>query len=212
MCAYDIFTNQAYLDRPALKALAFKSQHFTYQRPISDRALTEFQRLKHCLAQNPQPIILDSGCGRGLSSRQLAHCYPEHWIVAIDQSSCRLAALKGQLPNNLLVITANCIDFWRLLAQDDTVCIAAHYLLYPNPWPKKKQEGRRWYAHPIFPVLLSLSPWTHFRSNWLFYLQSCAAVANQFGLHTLLHKISAVNPGMTHFERKYHASHTPTLD
>ena len=209
---YNILTNQTAINYTMLKTLTRKYQQYQYQRPISARAQAQFQQLKRCLANAPKPLILDSGCGRGMSSRQLAHRYPKHWIIALDQSTHRLAALQHNVPSNVIIIVENCIDFWRLLTKEPTICVEAHYLLYPNPWPKKQQEKRRWYAHPIFPTLLALCPWTHLRSNWLLYLQSCAIVAHQAGRHTKLSKITPTSPSMTHFEAKYHASHTTCFE
>ena len=149
------------------------------------------------------PIVLDSGCGKGLSSRILAERYPNHWVIALDQSSHRLTNLSHTLPRNLLVARDNCVDFWRLLHASHHH-VALHTLFYPNPWPKSQHEKRRWYAHPISPILMAMSPITILRSNWLFYLQKTAIVAQQHGSHTHLKQLKLTScMAMTHFEKKY---------
>ena len=45
-----------------------------------------------------------------------------------------------------------------------------HYLLYPNPWPKKKHLQRRWHGHPVFPTLIKLGGKLELRTNWKTYV------------------------------------------
>ena len=59
------------------------------------------------------------------------------------------------MPANAVLIRADLVDFWRLLA-DNGVRLARHYNLYPNPWPKIGHLARRWHGHPVFPALLEL--------------------------------------------------------
>jgi len=78
----------------------------------------------------------------------------------VDQSAARLAqgeqAARGQpAPHNLLLLRANVVDIWGLLAARG-MRLARHYLLYPQPLPKPAQVMRRWPAHPAFPLLLAL--------------------------------------------------------
>ena len=49
--------------------------------------------------------------------------------------------------------------------------VKSHYILYPNPYPKAKHLGRRWYGHPVFPYLLALGGVIRVRSNWEVYCQ-----------------------------------------
>ena len=125
-----------------------------------------------------------------------------------SSSSRELVQSKG----NVVLVRAELVDFWRccLLEQqqqqqeqrnnDDNndeiptgsllswSNIDAHYLLYPNPYPKKSRLQSRWYAHPGFPLLFHLlenghSPGNNnnnnnnktrkivVRSNWKTYLQ-----------------------------------------
>lgn len=208
---YDIHTNHTHLDTHHLKSVARKLLLSTHQRPPSARAEAQAQTLIDQITSNPKPLILDSGCGKGLSSRRLAQYYQQHWVVAIDQSAHRLQCLDEDLPANLLVIRENCIDFWPCLAPLHKH-IVMHNLFYPNPWPKKKQEQRRWYAHPIMPYLCNLSPLTCIRSNWLFYLQSFAVVAEQLGHHTYIKTLDSSELGWSHFEIKYAKHHVPVYE
>ena len=203
MPCYAIRTNHLGIHSRATKHRHRQQQCTTYHRPIADHAQQCFKGLDERIKARPAPIILDSGCGRGLSSQILAQRYPKHWVIALDQSAHRLARLpRGKTPN-LLIAHANCIDIWRLFEKSDHV-IDLHTVFYPNPWPKSRHEKRRWYAHPVSPIFLRLSSRTIIRSNWLFYLQKTALVAQQNGVHTRLSQLpNLITSGITHFEIKY---------
>jgi tRNA (guanine-N7-)-methyltransferase len=104
------------------------------------------------------PLILDSCCGVGESSRLLARAFPNHYVIGVDQSASRLARGGGraaECPANLDLVRADVVDYWRLL-HEAGVRLDRHYLLYPNPWPKIGHLSRRWHGHPVFPTLLEL--------------------------------------------------------
>lgn len=205
---YQIRSNQVVFSDVKLKSTIRKYCAHPYKRPISARAMRQFDYLLEHLHRFPRPIIVDSGCGKGKSSQILAQSYPDHLVIAIDQSEYRLRSLRSLRADNIYIVQENCIDFWRLLSASD-LTIDMHLLLYPNPWPKKRHENRRWYAHPIAPLLLNMSRLTIMRSNWLAYLQASAVVANQLGLCHSLESLSDLSEPLSHFEAKYCQHHIP---
>ncbi len=58
-------------------------------------------------------LILDSGCGTGVSTIKLAEQFPGDLVVGIDQSENRLS--KSKEKNNVLFFRANLIDIWLLM-------------------------------------------------------------------------------------------------
>lgn len=127
------------------------------------------------------PLILDAGCGTGVSSLHLATRFPGHFIIGVDQSADRLdrnVAWSGTWPSNFIKVRADLVDFWRLMQQAG-IHPDRHYLLYPNPWPKKHHVVRRWHGHPIFPTIVALGGHFECRSNWRIYIDECAAALNQ---------------------------------
>lgn len=206
---YEIRSNQVCFTGYQLKSTIRKYQEHAFKRPIAERARQQFLDLYNLLMSSRRPIILDSGCGRGKSSQMLAQCYPQHWIIAVDQSADRLTHLRNESADNVIIVQENCIDLWRLMV-DHQLSIDMHLLLYPNPWPKKQQEKRRWYAHPIAPLLFNMSRITVMRSNWLNYLSASATVAEQLGLYSRISQLSDTQNAMTHFEAKYHQHQVPT--
>lgn len=152
------------------------------------------------------PILLDAGCGVGWSTLRLARLYPDHYVLGVDQSACRLTRGKAaEVPPNVRFVRADLVDFWRLLAGDG-VRLARHYLLYPNPWPKIGQVSRRWHAHPVFPTLLALGGVLESRANWSIYIEELAfALQLLTGRRAQVENWLAAEP-LTPFERKYRDS------
>ena len=96
-------------------------------------------------------VILDSGCGVGLSSIKLALAYPNTPVIGIDKSTHRLSKNKytqqeDDCPSNLLLLRAELVDFWLLAATTNDWHVSRHYILYPNPYPKSKHLQRRWHG------------------------------------------------------------------
>ena len=87
--------------------------------------------------------------------------------------------------NNVFLIRAELADFWRLWLEEASSTTTTtetrlslpekHFLLYPNPYPKRRRYQNRWYCHPSFPLLRKLaSEEIVVRSNWKEYLQDFA--------------------------------------
>ncbi|MET0961712.1 MAG: SAM-dependent methyltransferase [Noviherbaspirillum sp.] len=183
-----------------------------FRKPVTDYNRAAFEAsIAVWGADGRKPLILDSGCGVGLSTLHLAQANPGHFVIGIDQSADRLARniqWPGPLPGNCLRLRADLVDYWRLL-RDAGVSPAQHYLLYPNPWPKKQHLGRRWHGHPVFPAMVALGGAFECRSNWRIYIEECAAALTQLtGLAVAVEGYDAPSP-ITPFELKYRASSHP---
>lgn len=180
-----------------------------WQKPVSGHNEEAFSRAHEWLGQQSgRGVVLDSGCGTGRSSVLLAQRFPDHPVIGIDQSAQRLDVLHNSgeaLPANLLLVRAECADFWRL-AESHSWPVSRHFLLYPNPWPKPGHLKRRWHGHPVFPVLMRLPGSLELRSNWSLYVlefERAAKIAGRSGGVT-----SAFKPEipLSDFERKYQQS------
>jgi tRNA (guanine-N7-)-methyltransferase len=109
------------------------------------------------------------------------------------------------LPGNAVLLRADLVDFWRLLAADG-VQLDRHYLLYPNPWPKIGHLSRRWHGHPVYPAMLELGGILECRSNWPIYIDEfCFAVSRLTQRETARASFVPETP-LTPFERKYQNS------
>ena len=119
-------------------------------------------------------IILDSGCGTGRSTRLAALADPTALVLGVDRSEQRLErGSSAETPGNALLVRAELGSFWRLLLSAEEGRLASrvgrHQLLYPNPYPKPGQRGKRWAGHPALPIALQLGSAVELRSNWLPY-------------------------------------------
>eukprot|EP01041_Mallomonas_annulata_P004062 gene4059-8077_t len=182
-----------------------------------------------------KPVILDSGCGVGMSTTMLAKKYPKIPIIGIDKSIVRLQKNKNfedpkdfsspedftpPTLRNMLLLRAELVDFWWLCAEQSDWTVHSHYILYPNPYPKAQHLSRRWHGHPIFPVLLGLGGRVVIRSNWPVYcrefMQATQSVVDEKNLLPGLENpinmsftAYTPDPPMTHFERKYQNADVP---
>jgi tRNA G46 methylase TrmB len=180
-----------------------------YRKPISVQSHALFASVEKLQTKLHKPIILDSGCGTGAATFELARHHREALVIGVDKSSHRLAlgGMRGeiQLEDNCLLVRMNLVDFWRLALRRGWR-LEKHYLLYPNPWPKAKHLRRRWYGHPVFPQILDLGGKLELRCNWRVYAEEFQA-AMDYVLPGIcdLRKIK-VETGLSLFEQKYTAS------
>ncbi|RLA00011.1 MAG: SAM-dependent methyltransferase [Gammaproteobacteria bacterium] len=191
---------------PDLEALVTKHLTNSFNKPIADFNRAAFETANRLYLQHQKGFILDSGCGVGESTYHLAKQFPDSLVMGVDQSAHRLNSNSDwTMPDNGLLIRADLVDFWRLAAGANWQ-LWRHFLLYPNPWPKKKHLQRRWHGHPVFPVLKNLGGALELRTNWKLY-------AEEFGMSLKLmtnqpQQLEIWQPGtpITPFERKYQAS------
>ena len=111
-------------------------------------------------SKGPHKIILDSGCGLGMSTCILSQTFPDLPVIGIDRSEIRLskgnALGRASKRANTLLVRADLVDFWFLATFQSSWIVQEHYILYPNPYPKSQHLKRRWHGHPVFPMLLAL--------------------------------------------------------
>ena len=155
------------------------------------------------LWQPGAPLILDDGCGVGWSTRRIAEMYPDHFVFGVDQSVDRINRGKPvPMPPNALLIRADLIDFWRLLAEKG-LRLVRHYNLYPNPWPKIGHLARRWHGHAVFPSWLALGGEIECRSNWKIYIEEMALALEILTGKPVIAESWATDDPITPFEKKY---------
>ncbi|MEZ4383769.1 MAG: hypothetical protein R3A79_20725 [Nannocystaceae bacterium] len=195
---------------PRLAEVVRRHLAATWEQPAHAPTLAALDAL---LGRAPElltrPLVLDSGCGTGESTLALAARHPEALVLGIDRSAERLRrGGRGDAGRDgrALWLRAELSTAWRWLAARG-VRLRAHYLLYPNPWPKAAHLQRRWHGHPIFPCLLALGGRVELRTNWAIYAEEFAAAAALVaGRGTAPVEAIAGEPPLSPFERKYAAS------
>ena len=207
-CSAPVVSNQTGI-HPDLEHVVRRHRQSCFKRPIAEHSLRAFKPIDDEVQPSGRTVIIDSGCGNGESARVLAMAHPHALVVGVDKSAVSLAhadaeARCGPLPN-LRFVRADLADFWRLAVKHRWP-VEAHYLLYPNPWPKKKHLLRRWHGHPAMMDLIRLGGRVEVRTNWRIYAEEFVAALKLLGFSgaELLawRPVSAVSP----FERKYLAS------
>lgn len=175
-----------------------------FLRPIAPHSASAYRELSQELSRRPRPLVLDSFCGTGRSTAQLARAHPGHLVVGVDQSAHRLDKHIAGEQDNYMLLRANCEDIWQLLLLDG-LRLEYHYLLYPNPWPKAKHLGRRIHGHGSFPRLIQLDGAIELRSNWQLYVEEFGVAMHLAGRRGLVTGVSGTPP-ITLFEEKYQRS------
>ena len=197
---------------PRLPALLDRHRSTTWQQPLHRPTVEAFKRLQTCLGPACGPLVLDSGCGTGASTRRLAERFPECTVIGVDKSAKRLArggtVAFPHVENNAVWLRAELESFWRL-AVSASWSLERHYLFYPNPWPKPGQLQRRWHAHPVFPVLLKLGGRIELRCNWKPYADEFAYALNQLAGSKIKPVVLENGDPVSPFENKYRASGHP---
>ena len=175
-----------------------------FRKPIADFNRLAFEQAVEHWSRQGGELILDSGCGVGQSTRLLAARFPQACVIGVDRSADRLTRQLGPVPSNACLIRADLVDFWRL-AKAAGWQLQQHFLLYPNPSPKKKDFKLRWHGHPVFPDLLALGGRLECRSNWRIYCEEMALALNYLGFSPQVSALEVTEP-LTPFERKYQLS------
>ncbi|WP_110670504.1 tRNA (guanine(46)-N(7))-methyltransferase TrmB [Salinicola halophilus] len=180
-----------------------RARESVWQRSPAEHTRAAFANAERWLSAIDRPLILDAGCGVGLSTRQLAERHPDCAVIGVDRSEDRLGRDHGALPENALLVRADLVDFWRLAgAAGWRPC--RHYLLYPNPYPKRAQLKKRWHGHPVFPAVIALGGSLELRTNWAIYAQEFAlAVSTLCGRDAPVEAFTPAADHLTPFERKY---------
>lgn len=177
-----------------------------FQKPYADHSKRAFDRVAERRQQfSGYPIIFDSCCGVGDSSRALAERNPGHFVIGADKSEKRLMTERtSDLPENLIMVRTDLNDFYRM-AVDAGWRFDRHYIFYPNPWPKSEHLKRRWHGAPVFPYMLALGGILELRSNWKLYLDEFCAALETAGVGGIISPFDVDRP-ITAFEAKYDAS------
>lgn len=216
-----ISTNQTNMHEDLPKLVARHQSH-VFSKPIAAHTQEAFDLVLGYLSGWGSEVIIDACCGVGESTIKIAELNPNAKVVGIDKSIARLSKHNSyrniKETSNYILIQADLIDFWRLLASylsnsnDHKWHIVKQFILYPNPYPKKSQIGKRWYASAVFKDILGVCNQIEWRSNWKLYLQECLQAAQLYGLtgeitvvenpSTEITRLNAYTP----FERKYQLS------
>lgn len=152
---------------PRLAETVLKHRDHPWRKPVAEHSQRAFADLLPRVESWGGPLMLDTGCGTGMSTAVLAKRSPECLVVGVDKSEDRLGR-QPELPPNAVLVRMDLEDFW-LLARAAGLSFSRQTFFYPNPWPKAEHRLRRWPFHPIWPTALACGGVWELRTNWQVY-------------------------------------------
>jgi tRNA (guanine-N7-)-methyltransferase len=89
------------------------------------------------------PLHVDLGCGDGSFLCEMAQQFPKINFLGIERLTKRVerVRLKAEKIENARVLRADTLFAARYLLPESSV--EAFYLLFPDPWPKRRHQSRR---------------------------------------------------------------------
>ncbi len=199
---------------PKLLTLLQRHQHSDFMKPINHLQRTLFAEV---MAAVQGEVILDVGCGTGMSTSILAQRFPQATVIGIDPSIARLNRhplfKTRQHPywmqqRNMILVQADFIA-WSQLAQAADLTFERAYFFYPNPWPCLGHLQRRWYGHAIWPSICQRIQNIELRTNWDCYWYDWQVALGALGRSGHGGLVSAAETPITLFERKYQQAQVP---
>ncbi|MCK7459639.1 tRNA (guanine(46)-N(7))-methyltransferase TrmB [Idiomarina aminovorans] len=177
-----------------------------FLKPIQAHNQQAFDEINEQVKSWGGPVILDSCCGVGESTAQLAELHPRAMVIGVDKSAHRVERHSHyQTSDNgqrYWVVRADLNDFWRLATRASWQ-LQKHCIFYPNPWPKSAHLARRWHGSPVWKEVVVLGGELQLRSNWSLYLLEVAQALKVSGHHADISLLADEAEPITPFERKY---------
>ncbi len=135
-------------------------------------------------ARSPMgPMVLDVGCGNGHFLTAYAAAHPTQWCVGIDLRLERIEKARRKQRRaalgNLHFLRGEALDFLRELPTGQQ--LADVYMLFPDPWPKKRHHKNRLLKSRFLDaVAVRAGPGSHlfFRTDFEpYYVEAVATIA-----------------------------------
>lgn len=164
---------------------------------------------KISLPELPNELTIEIGCGVGLHPIKYATANPEEPLLAIERTSEKFKHFQNRINHhphlkNIYPLHADAISVITHLIKDNSV--KKYFILYPNPYPKKNDQNKRFYAMPFMEeILRTLKPngEIELATNDPNYRNECIEFFTQTWGLRLLNNSLYKNTPRTHFEKKY---------
>ena len=144
-------------------------------------------------------IILDIGFGKGDSAVALKNMFPKHNIVGIESYK---PGVKNLLNKGIYVHYGDALEIIEKIRNDT---ISQIYMLFPDPWQKKKHRKRRLFNEYTFRVIMSIikrNGFFHFSTDNISYaLEAKKIISKVTSVDIAFSKNRSFRP-ITKFEKK----------
>jgi tRNA (guanine-N7-)-methyltransferase len=98
-------------------------------------------------------LHVDLGCGDGSFVCELAQQFPEKNFLGIERLTKRVEKVcrKAERIENVRVLREDTLFAVRYLLPENSV--ETFYLLFPDPWPKRRHQQRRIFTHEFLDAI-----------------------------------------------------------
>ena len=157
------------------------------------------------------PLQVDLGCGDGSFLCQLAEQFPTKNFLGIERLTKRVEKIRRRAEKigNLRVLRTETLFAVRYLLPANSV--EAFYLLFPDPWPKRRHQQRRVFTGEFLNAIaaaLEQSGILRVATDQLDYFHQINRVSRAHSQFELAGVEEAVLP-LTKFERKFREQELP---
>ena len=144
-------------------------------------------------------IILDLGFGTGDSTIALQDMFPKYIVLGIEAYK---PGIKNLLSKNIYVHYGDALEIIEKIRNDT---ISQIYMLFPDPWQKKKHRKRRLFNEYTFRVIMSIikrNGFFHFSTDNISYaLEAKKIISKVTSVDIAFSKNRSFRP-ITKFEKK----------
>ncbi|MDC0415218.1 hypothetical protein OAM25_02595 [Gammaproteobacteria bacterium] len=144
-------------------------------------------------------IILDIGFGTGESTIAINNMFPKHNVFGIEAYK---PGVKNLISNN---IYAHYGDALEIIEKISTNSISQVYMLFPDPWQKKKHRKRRLlndYTFNIIKSIIKKNGFFHFSTDNVNYALEAKKIINNVTSNSIKFSNNRGFRPITKYEKK----------
>jgi tRNA (guanine-N7-)-methyltransferase len=159
------------------------------------------------------PLHVDLGCGDGSFLCEMARQFPKRNFLGIERLTKRVEKVrrKAEKIENVRVLRADTLFAVRYLLPKNSV--ETFYLLFPDPWPKRRHQFRRIFTHEFLEAIaaaLEKHGILHAATDQLDYFHQIERVSRADSQFQIVPRsVDAAALSVTKFERKFHEQGAP---
>ena len=160
------------------------------------------------------PVVCEIGSGKGRFLISSASAHPELNYLGIERAAKYHRLIRQRVERsgltNVRLLNADAAHFVQTYVPAQSV--QQYYILFPDPWPKKRHRKRRLVTDAFLDQLLpTLAPGgsIHYKTDYLDYFEQMLSVSRahpdlaELQCRTILPEQADPETADTNFERKY---------
>ena len=157
------------------------------------------------------PPHVDLGCGDGSFLCEMAQQFPNRNFLGIERLTKRVEKVrrKAEKIENVRVLRADTLLALRYLLPESSV--ETFYLLFPDPWPKRRHQFRRIFTRDFLDAVaaaLEKQGVLHVATDQLEYFHQIERLSRAHACFEVVDSDDGVLP-LTKFEREFREQGTP---